>query len=126
MTDLCNDPDYIRWIDTIAYPPTRVPDGASEEGAFVYAIVAPELERVKIGIARNVTTRGRDLQCGSPVTLWIHSEVWSDEPRLDEAKVHAALAHARVPDAGREWFDMRDGLSPTGFSAVSATARHQV
>jgi hypothetical protein len=72
---------------------------------WLYAIVAPEVRRVKIGRAQDVVKRLQELQSGSPSELMLHSATLHDNVPLAEAQAHADLAHARLH---REWFELAD------------------
>jgi hypothetical protein len=78
---------------------------ARPDSGWLYAIIAPEVRRVKIGHAKDVAKRLLLLQTGSPTELMLHSASLEDHVVLAEAAAHAALAHAR--QAG-EWFDLCD------------------
>lgn len=64
-----------------------------------YAIVGLGTERVKIGSAVSIMTRGLSLQCGSPVELVLVGYCAADI----EASLHEALRESR---AHREWFHL--------------------
>lgn len=70
---------------------------------YVYAITAPELDRVKIGVAKNVHKRLTTLQCGSPCDLVIHSAREHEYPLLVERRLHRRFKDAFVKG---EWFDI--------------------
>jgi Meiotically Up-regulated Gene 113 (MUG113) protein len=72
---------------------------------WLYAIVAPEVRRVKIGRAQDVVKRFLELQIASPSELMLHSATLHDNAPLAEAQVHADLARARLRG---EWFDLAD------------------
>jgi hypothetical protein len=77
----------------------------AEGSGWLYAIVAPEVERVKIGYAQKVDARLAFHQCGSPVELNIHSDTWHTDVRRAEREAHGLLRHVHVLG---EWFDMQD------------------
>src|SRR3954454_11473985 len=72
---------------------------------WLYAIVAPEVRRVKIGHAQDVAKRLLLFQTGSPTELTLHSATLEEDVVLAETAAHMSLAHARVCG---EWFDLRD------------------
>jgi len=75
---------------------------------YVYAIMAPELKRVKIGRCdseASFLSRFLHFQCGSPCELFIHSVVEHENYRLIEKRIHKRLKSARVHG---EWFDITD------------------
>jgi hypothetical protein len=78
---------------------------AHRHSGWLYAIVAPELNRVKIGWAKNVSKRLLEFQTGSPTELLLHSATLETNILLAEAKAHAPLAHARLRG---EWFKLND------------------
>jgi hypothetical protein len=71
----------------------------------VYAILAPEFKRVKIGRAKNPVERMMNMRSGCPCPVELHSAEPSDNVFYDEAVAHGKLAHARVHG---EWFDATD------------------
>jgi hypothetical protein len=73
------------------------------KSGFVYAIVAPDQARVKIGNSVTPKSRWRSFQTGSPVPLGVHSETFHDDVEEAESAAHAQLADARLHG---EWFDM--------------------
>jgi hypothetical protein len=75
------------------------------EAGWLYAIVAPEAKRVKIGHARDVSARALLFQTGSPVVLYLHSATFHLSCHHAEADAHRRLAHARTHG---EWFDLQD------------------
>ena len=56
----------------------------------------------KVGRAKNLERRVSALQTSSPVKLHVYVTAISKQSALDEANVHAALAHRR---RSGEWFD---------------------
>lgn len=82
-----------------------LPGTPGNGNGWLYAIVALEVRRVKIGVAEDVWKRARALQTASPCELLLHSATYHDEVVLAEARAHAELAHARVRG---EWFDLTD------------------
>jgi hypothetical protein len=72
---------------------------------WLYAIVAPELSRVKIGHAQSVDHRLDGFRTGAPCHLALHSATLEEDVRAAEAAAHRALKHARQIG---EWFDMAD------------------
>ena len=85
----------------------ELPETPGSRGGWLYAIVADEVLRVKIGWALDVWKRLRELQTGSPCLLQLHSAPYHDEVVLAEVTAHAELAHARVRERA-EWFRMDD------------------
>lgn len=81
------------------------PTLASGASGWLYAIVAQEVNRVKIGHARNVEHRLQTLQSGSPVELILHSATLESDVRTAESAIHSSLTHARLSG---EWFDLSD------------------
>ena len=77
---------------------------------FLYAIVAPELHRVKFGRSLfKPEGRWKAFRTGSPTELCLHSVTRHEDVVAEEVAVHALLAQARLPIPGsEEWFDMRD------------------
>lgn len=74
---------------------------------YVY-FIGGELRRgrlIKIGRARNVDARLRQLQTGSPVKLHIFAAVEGD--RIDEARFHVRFAKHREHG---EWFKLTDSM----------------
>lgn len=98
---------------------------ARPDSGWLYAIVAPELTRVKIGHAQDVARRLLLFQTGSPTELMLHSASLEADVVLAEATAHAALANARL---GGEWFDLRDNEVDQWLAAretdISANGLH--
>lgn len=83
-----------------ARPPYRL------VGGWIYAILAPELDRVKIGKSeRSATHRLNEIVPQSPAHLELHSETWHEDCEGAERQLHARFAHAR--ERG-EWFKASD------------------
>jgi hypothetical protein len=79
---------------------------AAPSGGWVYAIVAPEVLRVKIGSAKEVDDRWDAAMSPMPaVEYQLHSATLHPDRGRAEREAHRQLAHARW---GGEWFDMRD------------------
>jgi hypothetical protein len=79
---------------------------ALPSGGWVYAIVAPEVQRVKIGYARDIDVRWQLLMTPIPaVEYQLHSATLHEDMRRAEREAHRQLAHARWRG---EWFDMQD------------------
>jgi hypothetical protein len=73
---------------------------------YVYAILAPELGRVKIGRSgRSANDRLGEIVPQSPAHLQLHSETWHENTFGVEASLHMRFAHAR--EIG-EWFRVGD------------------
>jgi hypothetical protein len=73
---------------------------------YVYVISAPELGRVKIGWTRSIKSlrsRFRDLQCGSPCELRLHSAKHHNNVEYAEAALHKRFRAAHIRG---EWFDI--------------------
>ena len=78
---------------------------SSPKGGWLYAVVAPEVRRVKIGWARDVEARVRPFQTASPSSLALHSATLHGDVRAAEREAHKELEDAHVLG---EWFDLRD------------------
>lgn len=75
---------------------------------YVYAVMAFEVERVKIGWCESLESldiRFRGFQCGSPVQLGIHSVVEHKHPYSTEQHLHRRFRSALIKG---EWFDIND------------------
>lgn len=72
---------------------------------WLYAIVAPEVCRVKIGHAQDVDSRLDSFRTGSPFHLALHSATLEHNVKAAETAAHRELRHARLVG---EWFDMTD------------------
>lgn len=69
---------------------------------FVYAIMAPEFNRVKIGRSeRSAACRLNEIVPQSPTDLELHSETGHEDHIRVEKELHAKFAHAHIRG---EWF----------------------
>ena len=74
-------------------------------GGYVYAIRTQGAEYVKIGVAKNVPSRMRELCTSSPHKLFIYATRFVDKPYELEKRLHQVLSDFRVRNSGgREWF----------------------
>lgn len=79
---------------------------ATNPGAgWLYAVVAPDVNRVKVGHARDVWGRMLLFQTGSPLELYLHAATLHSEVRKAESEAHRELADARIQG---ECFDLTD------------------
>lgn len=77
---------------------------ATERGGWLYAILAEDVGRVKIGRAKNVwRNRALLFQTGSPVELAPHSATLEEDVYAAESAAHRVFAPARVQG---EWFQI--------------------
>ena len=69
---------------------------------FVYAIMAPEFNRVKIGRSeRSAACRLNEIVPQSPTDLELHSETWHEDHVRIEKELQDGFAHAHIRG---EWF----------------------
>lgn len=67
---------------------TLLTDEPVPPAGWLYAIVAPEVRRMKIGRAQDVVKRFQELQTGSPSELTLHSATLHDNVALAETQAH--------------------------------------
>jgi hypothetical protein len=75
---------------------------------YVYAVMAFEVGRVKIGWSESLEsfdTRLTALRCGSPVALGVHSIIEHRNAYLTEQHLHRRFRSARIHG---EWYDIND------------------
>jgi Meiotically Up-regulated Gene 113 (MUG113) protein len=75
---------------------------------WIYALIATDVERVKIGYSTDPLRRWIAVHTASPVPVGLHSLTFHHDVIEAEQEAHARLHEARVKG---EWFD-------TGFSIV--------
>src|SRR4051812_33678047 len=75
---------------------------------YIYAIMAPELNRVKIGLTASkegINKRLSQIQCGSPCQLYLHSVRKQQNVARVEREIHNRFKRAHIIG---EWFNAKD------------------
>jgi hypothetical protein len=73
------------------------------EAGYVYLVLSPELDRVKIGVtARDYKKRFKSIQSASPDLLILAGVIYSDDTRRLEQSLHSFFAEYW---SHGEWFD---------------------
>ena len=69
-------------------------------GSFVYFLLC-DSEAVKIGFAKNIANRIRDIQCGNHRPVILVGFYWVADPKAEEAGLHERFEDERIRG---EWF----------------------
>jgi len=74
---------------------------------YIYAILDPKNNAVKIGKATNVKARLSGIQVGNATELELIGEKWANDAAYMERRLHRLCAPAHIRG---EWFSMKHGI----------------